>query len=50
MLRKLIEEEKIGLVSDSRDMQEVVRHILFLAQNPIIRRQMVKSEERFIRD
>lgn len=48
--KRVIEEEKVGFVSETRDIQEIVKHILFLAGNPEARKTIAQNAENYIKD
>lgn len=48
--KKVIEKEKVGFVSESRNPKEIVDFILYLADHPELRKQMSYNEGRYIMD
>jgi glycosyltransferase involved in cell wall biosynthesis len=46
--KRVIEEEKVGLVSETRNIKEIVDYILYLSRNPEVRKQMAENEGRYI--
>ncbi|KKK38779.1 glycosyl transferase group 1 protein [Mesobacillus campisalis] len=48
--KKVIEKEKVGFVSESRNVKEIVDFILHLADHPELRNQMSNNQGRYIMD
>lgn len=48
--KKVIEQNRVGLVSEERDVNEIFDYILYLQNNPAARREMSKNSERCIRE
>ncbi|WP_404329954.1 glycosyltransferase family 4 protein [Mesobacillus maritimus] len=46
--KKVIEEEKVGFVSESRNSKEIINYILHLSKHPDLRKQMAENEGRYI--
>jgi glycosyltransferase involved in cell wall biosynthesis len=46
--KRVIENEKVGLVSEARNIKEIVNYILYLSNNPEVRKQMSENEGRYI--
>lgn len=47
--KEIIESEKVGLVSESRSVDEVVKYILYLKNNRDVLLEMANNSEQFIR-
>jgi len=47
--KKMIENYETGFVSESRDIDEIIKHILYLKNNPAIKRKMRKNSSDLIK-
>lgn len=47
--KDIIEKEKVGLVSTTRDIHEIIGHILFLYHNSEVREEFSKNSKEFVR-
>ncbi|WP_076513822.1 glycosyltransferase family 4 protein [Priestia flexa] len=48
--QEVIESKRVGIVSDSHDVDEVVRHILHLYTNPSLRKEMGSNGLRYVKE
>ena len=46
--KSVIGKEQVGLVSETRNINEIVEYILYLANNPKVRQQMAENEGKYI--
>jgi glycosyltransferase involved in cell wall biosynthesis len=48
--KRVIEEEQVGYVSESRDINEILGYIMFLYNNPKARKTLSQNAEAYIKD